>query len=332
VKERLLKLAKQYGGLVGYPLFYLVCLLLFASLTFPYDMLKERIVASYNDEQRETSGLRELQIESIGGYFLTGVRMHGVTLLSGTPEVGKQPTKLSLDDVAVRYAILPAIFGGSRLDFNVRAFGGEARGSLGSRGDDRSLDVTINEMELGKVPPLAGILGVPIDGKLEGTARLKFPDGKMTKASGPIALEAKSFAVGDGKAKIQGALALPRVDVGPLVLAADAKDGSLRLTKFSASGKDLDVQGEGRVSLRDDLAESLMDLQVRFRINETYRGKNDVTKSLFGPPGTTGQGLFELADPRVKQSKRADGFYAWTARGTFARPEFVPAAARGANP
>jgi type II secretion system protein N len=321
----LLQLAKRYGGLVGYPLFYLACLLIFASLTFPYDALKARIVASYNDEQRETNGLHELQIEQMGGYFLTGVRMHGVTWVSGSPEVGKEPTKLSIDDVTARYGILPAIFGGSRLDFGVHAFGGDAHGSLGSRGDDRSIEVTIDGMELGKVPPLTGLLGVPIDGKLEGTVRLKFPEGKATKASGPVALEAKGFAVGDGKAKIQGALALPRIDVGPLVLAADAKDGSLRLTKFSASGKDVDIQGEGRIMLRDEPMDSLLDLQVRFRVNETYRGKNDVTKSLFGPPGTTGQGLFELADPRVKQSRRADGFYAWAVRGTFARPDFTPA-------
>ena len=104
-----------------------------------------------------------------------------------------------------------------------------------------------------------------------------------------------------------GALAVPRIDVGPLVLSADAKEGALRLTKLAASGKDVDVIGDGRVQLRDDPSESVLDLNVRFRINDAYRGKNDVTKSLFGAPGTTGQAVFELADPRIKQSKRPDG-------------------------
>jgi type II secretion system protein N len=332
VKERLFKLAKRYGPLVGYPLFYLACLAVFASLTFPYDAVRARIVAAYNDDQRESNGLHELQIESASGYFLTGLRLHGVTWLSGSPEVGKPTTKLSLDEVTVRYAILPALFGGSRLDFGVQAFGGDAHGSLGTRGDDRTVDLTVDSMELSKIPPLTGLLGVPFDGKLDGTARLRLPDGKMSKAAGQVAFDAKSLAVGDGKAKIQGALAMPRVEVGPLLLTADAKEGSLRLTKLSASGKDVDVQGEGRISLRDDLSESTLDVQIRFRINDAYRGKNDVTKSLFGAPGTTGQGLFELADPRVKQSKRADGFYAWTVRGTFGHTDFTPAVGRGQGP
>jgi type II secretion system protein N len=332
MKERLFKLAKQYGAYVGYPLFYLVCLVVFASLTFPYDALRARIVASYNDDQRESNGLHELQIESASGYFLTGLRLSGVTWLSGSAEAGKPTTKLSLDEVRVRYAILPALFGGSRIDFGAHAFGGDARGSLGTHGDDRTVDLTLDAIELSKIPPLTGLLGVPFDGKLDGTARLRLPDGKMTKATGQVAFDAKNLAVGDGKAKIQGALALPRVEVGPLVLTADAKDGSLRINKLSASGKDVDVQGEGRVSLRDDLSESNLDVQIRFRINDAYRGKNDVTKSLFGAPGTSGQGLFELADPRVKQSKRADGFYAWAVRGTVGHTDFAPAVARGQAP
>ena len=69
VKERWIKLAKDHGGLVGYPIFYLVCIVVFASLTFPYDALRARIVASYNAGQRDTGGLRELQIDSMSGYF-----------------------------------------------------------------------------------------------------------------------------------------------------------------------------------------------------------------------------------------------------------------------
>jgi hypothetical protein len=38
--------------------------------------------------------------------------------------------------------------------------------------------------------------------------------------------------------------------------------------------------------------------------------------------------LFEM-DPKVKQSKRADGFYAWVMRGTLGRPDFMPAGGGG---
>ena len=47
MKERL----KKILPFVAYPLFYLVCLLVFFPITFPYDKLKERIVATFNSQQ-----------------------------------------------------------------------------------------------------------------------------------------------------------------------------------------------------------------------------------------------------------------------------------------
>jgi hypothetical protein len=59
-----------------------------------------------------------------------------------------------------------------------------------------------------------------------------------------------------------------------------------------------------------------------------------VTKSLFGAHGSNVPALFELADPKIKQAKRGDGFYGWTLRGPLSRLEFIPAggAAGGVAP
>jgi hypothetical protein len=167
---------------------------------------------------------------------------------------------------------------------------------------------------------------VPIEGKLGGVAHLVMPGGKASKGAGVFSFESKGTAVGDGKAKLKGAIALPRLEVGTLTFAAEAKDGVMRLTKFVAGGKDLELQGDGRITMRDLFVDALCDAQVRFRINDVYRTKNDLTKSLFGAPGSSGPALFELADPKIKQSKRADGFYAWSVRGPLAHLDFTPAA------
>ncbi len=330
MKERLLKYAK-YGRYVAYPLFYLVCLFVFASWTFPYDKLKQRIVAGFNAQQRAGTAQQELQIDEMSGYWLSGVKMKGVRLLSAPTEPGKPPQKIAIDEASVRYAILPGIFGSTDLGFDVLAFGGEASGSYDVHGKgDKSLDLTLEAIDLGQLDPLVQLLGVPIKGKLGGTVRLTMPEGKASKASGAVSLEAKDVSVGDGKAKIKGALALPKLDVGTLSISAEAKDGILKITKLAAGGKDVEVQGDVRVTLRDTPSESLCDGQVRFKINDAYRNKSDITKSLFGTPGSNAPALFELADPKVKQSKRADGFYAWTMRGPMAHLDFIPAGGAGA--
>lgn len=331
MNERLLKLAKS-SAFVAYPLFYLFCLMIFAAVTFPYEKLKQRIVASFNADQRASGGQTELSIESMGGYWLSGVRMRGVSLLMASTEVGTAPTKVSIDQASVRRALLPMLVGHADTSFDVRAFGGEASGWYDVSGDDESIDVTLESLDLGMIGPLTDLLGVPIAGTLGGTVRLKMPGSKLSKSTGQVSLEAKAIAVGDGKAKIKGAFALPRIELGTLTLAADAKEGLLKITKFVAGGRDMDVQGEGRITLRDAALDSLGDVQVRFRINDAYREKSEITKTLFGSPGSSAPALFELADPKIKQSKRADGFYAWAGRGPLRRLDFTPAGGSSSHP
>jgi type II secretion system protein N len=261
----------------------------------------------------------------MSGYWLSGVRVKGVRLLSAPSEPGKPLSKIQIDQATARYGILPALVGATDVSFDAFAFGGEASGSYDVHGADRSIDLTLDGIDLGELTPLVQLLGVPVQGKLGGTIRLSMPEGKTSKATGAVSLEAKGVAVGDGKAKIKGALALPKVDVGSLTFAAEAKDGTLRITKLVAGGKDVELQGEGRITMRDPATDSLCDAQARFKINDAYRNKSDITKSLFGTPGSTVPALFELADPKVKQSKRADGFYVWTLRGPLSRIEFIPA-------
>jgi type II secretion system protein N len=325
MKEQVLKYVGKYLGPVGMPVLYVFCLAIFMSLTFPYRRLKEHIVGDFNVSQRAAGGMQELQIDDLSGYWLSGVRMTGVTLSTASPEVGKPPTKIEIDDATARYQLLPALIGNSDLNFDAYAFGGEASGSYDISGKDKAVDVTLDSIDVGKLQPLVDLLGVPLAGKLGGTVHLTMPEGKASKGTGSIALEIRDTSVGDGKAKIKGALALPKIDVGTLTFAAEAKDGVLKISKLVAGGKDLELQGDGRITMRELATDSLLDMQIRFKINDAYRAKSDITKSLFGSPGSTAPGLFEMADPKIKQSKRPDGFYGWTFRGPLGRPDIFPA-------
>jgi type II secretion system protein N len=325
VKERLLRYAK-YAPLVGYPLFYLMCLAVFAALTFPYDKLRQRVVATFNAEQRATNGQQELQIDEMSGYWLTGVRVTGARMLTLSPlEPNKPPTKVEITEATVRASILSALVGNSSVSFDVYAFGGEASGSYEVHGKDKAIDLTLDGIDLSTVEPIAQTLGIPVQGKLSGTVKLSLPEGKPSKGNGAVALEATGMSVGDGKAKIKGTLALPKIDVGTFSFAGDAKDGVLKISKLGAGGKDLELQGEGRITMRDSVGDALCDAQARFKINDAYRTKSDINKTLFGAPGSNAPALFELADPKIKQAKRADGFYGWTLRGPLSRLDFIPA-------
>jgi type II secretion system protein N len=326
VKERVLAYVTKYAGVVGYPLFFAACLAVFLPLAFPYDRLRGRLVASFNANQVPGSpGQQELQIDDMSGYWLTGVRMKGVKLATAQTEPGKPPTELAVDEATFRYSVLPMLVGNSSLGFDVMAFGGEASGSYDEQGKVRSVEVTLDSVDLGAVAPLVQLLGVPLGGKLGGSVRLTMPEGKASKGAGAVTLEATDVFVGDGKAKLKGALALPKIEVGALTFSAEAKDGVLKIGKLVAGGKDVELQGDGRIVMRDMATDSLCDAQVRFKINDAYKAKSDMTKTLFGAPGSSAAGLFDLADARIRASKRLDGYYAWNVRGPLGGPEFMPA-------
>ena len=321
MKERLIKLAPW----IGFPIFYLICLVLFASWTFPYETLKERIVLSFNQQQRETNGQQELRIESLGSHWLSGVHAKGVHLVSPPTEVGKPPSDMKLDDVRARVSILGLLVGNRDVSFKVSAFGGTIDGDYDDHGKEKRIDADVDGIDIGQVDPITQALGVPLEGKITGQVKLTLPEGKASKANGAVTLESADTAVGDGKAKIKGVpLALPRMNLGALTLAAEAKEGILRVSKLAAGGKDIELQGEGRIQLREIASDSLCDVNLRFKVNDNYKGKSDITKSLFGAPGAASGAMIDM-DPKVKQSKRPDGFYGWHMRGQLGKPEFDPA-------
>jgi type II secretion system protein N len=319
MKERF----KKYLPFVGYPIFYVVSLVLFASWTFPYEKLKDRIVLSFNAEQRKTPGAQELSIKELTSSWLTGVKMTDVRL-TGAPDADGRANEIKVDQATARISLLALLIGRQTVSFHMKALGGEIEGDVTNSNKERGIDVSIDSVDFGQVGPVTQALGLPLEGKLTGTIKLSMPEGKASKANGAVNLEARDVAVGDGKAKLRGALALPRINVGALTISGDAKDGVMKFTKVSSGGKDVEIQGDGRIQLREVAAESLLDLYLRFKINDAYRSKNDITKSLFGAPGSSAPALFDL-DAKVKQSKRPDGFYSWHLRGPLSKPEPEPA-------
>ena len=116
-----------------------------------------------------------------------------------------------------------------------------------------------------------------------------------------------NLRVGDGKAKVLNAIALPEVNVGRVNLSATIAAGRLKIEKLNAKGSDLDLEIEGGARLRDPVGTSMLDLSLRFRFSDAYRSKNETTRGLLGEPGSKSPGLFELT-PEVQKSKRPDGF------------------------
>jgi type II secretion system protein N len=323
MKERLKRIAPK----VGYPLFYLFALVVFLSWTFPYDKLKERIVTTFNAQQRTSSAPTELQIEELDSSWLTGVKAKGVKLISPSADPTKAPTEIKIDEARARISLLGLLVGNKDVSFRIDAFGGSIKGTFEDSGKERAIDITFEDVDLGKIDAIGANVGFPLEGKLGGTLKLQLPEGKASKGNGTVNLEIKDMYAGNAKELTVktplGPFTLPRLKVGNFTVTGDAKDGILKITKASASGGDVDVNGDGRVQLREMATDAHLDVALKFKINDGYRNKNDKTKMLFGAPGSKDKPMLEM-DPRMAKSKTADGFYGMKVGGTLAKPDAQP--------
>jgi type II secretion system protein N len=317
--NKLRELLKKYGKWVGYPAFYLFTFVLFLRLVFPYDKIKEHILAVANVPARPGVAQQQLQIDEVGGYWLTGVRLKGIRIISASTEPGGAPSEIRIDEARVKVGVIAGIFGHTDATFRLDAFGGEIDGNYDDSSKERSIDAELDGVDLTKVDMLTDLLGLPVEGHAHGSLKLVMPEQKASKASGSFTLDVADVAIGDGKAKLKNALDWPKLVVGPLTLTAEAKDGVLKITKLSAGGKDLELSGDGKIQMRDLANESTADVGMRFKINDSYRGKSKLTEALFGAPGSTKGGDVDRFVPKMKSAHRADGFYAFKLQGLLSK-------------
>lgn len=350
MKERLLRIAKW----AMYPAFYVACLALFGYLTFPFGLLKDRLIA---EVARKGKPGQRLEIEKLSSYWFSGLEATNVKLVLppdepapsgfgfpgggadfGSAAPAAAPPKelvIVLDEVHARVRLLPLLIGRVRLDFWASAFGGEIRGVAPLYGSNHDINVELSQIELGKVDAIAAKLGVPIKGTASGKASFSSEDGKLSTADGTVDLTIADLVVSDGKTKIAGILELPAARLGTLTLTAEAKAGVLKVTKLAAPGADVELVGDGRITgstTRDPMADSQADLYLRFKFTDAYRTKSDTTKTLLGDPTSPLPGLIEMQVPKMKKAKRADGFFGWHIYGPFKNPKFDPSTVDVAPP
>lgn len=342
MNDKLRKIAKW----ILYPLFYLFCLALFGYLTFPFDRLKDRIIAEFDRTQnkRGQSTGQRLEIDEIDSYWFTGVEATGVRLILPPDEAARpagleasfgkgsaaaaadQPKEmiLAIDEAHARIRILPLLLGRVKIDFTAKAFGGEVSGTLPVGASSGPVELEVENVDLGQIQPIVSMIGLPMKGTAQGKLELSAAEGKFNKANGSLDFTISGVSVGDGKTKIKGQIALPEARLGDVNIAAEATNGVLKITKLTGTGPDIELVGDGKVSVREPWNDSPADLYIRFKFSDAYRDKNDDTRSLLGTPGSSMPALIEVVEPKVKRAKRADGFYGFHVHGPIKRLKFDP--------
>ncbi|HLT29824.1 MAG TPA: type II secretion system protein GspN [Myxococcaceae bacterium] len=285
---------------IGYLAFTLFSLLLFLWLTFPYEVLRQRLVI-----QAEQAGMA-LAVRRAGP-ALFGMKLEAVQLIPDSPEGIPDTTRaLLIDRVAVRPSLLPL---GVRVHADL--MGGDAVGSWGLLGD-ADLQVSLEGLNPQRGNFL-GYTGLDLEGLLQGELDLSMPKldtgaADFSKANGELALQLAGTQLNGGTLPGALPLDLPSARLGDLTLTLPIEEGVGTLT-LSGNGEDLQLQGEGTLNLARRLDASRVDLMVKLRASEAFAKAQPMI----------GMGLNTLpADPDDPTFRRA------RVGGTLSRLSFTP--------
>ncbi len=141
-----------------------------------------------------------------------------------------------------------------------------------------------------------------------------YGETRIDKANGTVNLEIENFWVSDGKKPFKvpalklvfGSedITLPQMVIGNVPIQVAVKNGVARVEKMEAKGKDVDMQLDGQITLRENVPESDLVLDLRFKFNDTYSKKGDSDRR--PPPGARlrAQAAREQAPRRVLRPPR----------------------------
>jgi type II secretion system protein N len=337
---------RVYGPWFGYATFFFFALLLFIYWSFPYDRVRDRIIAEFEHSQKSPPGAAR-QVLSIGKLepsWFTGVILKDVSLTSYPADPSKPPSVLRADEIRARVGFGSLFSAAKDLTFSIKGLGGTIEGSITHKLSanptpsaagknagpkyDRTIKMDLDGIALGELAPVRDAIGTAIGGTVKGSIDVTYGETRIDKANGTVALEVENFWVSDGKTPFKvpalkavfGSedITLPQIYIGNLPVQISVKNGVARIDKMEAKGKDLDLTVGGQITLRENAAESDMNLSLQFKFNDQYKKKGDSTAGLL---------LLLDSEPKLRASKRPDGFYSLRIVGLLGgSPQVLPAA------
>jgi type II secretion system protein N len=306
----------------GYASFFASCFLIFAYLTFPYDRLRDVLVAKATSASAPGTKLR---IGAIGPHWLTGATLTSIHLERPGSAPDEPASTITLDKLTISAAPLSFMFGGTGLRFHAVAGSGSLSGNYTAKKDGPTrVEAELDHLDLGGLA-LGSMLGVPVAGAASGTVDVTLSD-QPSETQGSVDLRIENLRLGDGKAKVKvpgmgGGLTLETVNAGTLELKLSIKEGVATIERMEAKGKDLELSGSGSVRLVRNFGQSLADLTLGVKVEDAYSQRNDRTKA-----------MFELLNASLGRFASSDGMMRFRISGALAFLRAAPAGPSASPP
>ncbi len=287
---------------VGYAVFGLAAFVVALYFTFPYDRVKDRIVAMLAAVDLD------VQVGSAGPALGIGISLKDITVAPrtqpGVPAATNKPaSRFAIDEASIRVSPLAAFLGGSGVSVSADAFGGTVDFERQVSKSRTRVTAAARDVDVGDLPWVKAAINLPLSGTLEVDLDVELPNGRYAEAIGSAEIKCTGCVIGDGKEKLKIAgnpllaegLSLPKVRLGDFGGRVAVEKGTAKLQGLQAKSPDGEISIEGEILLRDPLPMSTVRAYVRFKMSDALLKSSDKLGL-----------LLQLAET---MGKRPDGYF-----------------------
>jgi type II secretion system protein N len=285
------------------PLRYLLYVLLFAVsfvfflyASFPYDVLKDRVVGSLGRGY-------DISVEELSPYWFTGIDVKGLVVRNPQSEGGQE--LISVRRLKGRASIFSLIFGKPKISFDMELARGEISGTVHQTDEELDLDLELDDVDLKDVSIITSKTGMRVTSRIDGTVVLKMDRRNFTRSEGRIRLDMGDMKIAATEAKL-GEMTLPLPEIVLSKRRGSSLDvelgkGVINFKTFKLADGDLQLDLTGKMFLSNNVS------NYRFNLQGSFKAADKLSQAL--------PFLFV-----VEKQKKEDGSFPLSITGRLARP------------
>ncbi len=308
--------ARKALKIAGWTTVAVGALLSFTLAKLPEDRIGQLLLGTLNQQLEAGSIPIEILADRtrLSIFPFPGVRLEGITLKSR--DMSGKVQRIRWSQLKVSPSLLDLVIGRMGGTLRITPQGAESPSLTASgwmRGDSFSMDLRLNNADLGEAGVGILPLAAQINGKLplEGSVSIRGPLSQMSGWEGSIQLVPGKVEL--PAQKLMGfpipSLLIRGGEIRAAIQGGKARVDSVKLGRIAESGDDLSGVMTGEATLGKTWDASQLKLKVQLKLSES------VLKSLF------------LIDGLLGASKTPAGIYSFELQGPSFAPNLVPAAA-----
>lgn len=237
---------------------------IFLYWTFPYDLLKERLISAVEQQLGEEYDMR---IESFLPSFFTGAVLKQVKIIKHGGDATQ--TVWEAQKVKIRSGLSAMLFGRTSISFSVKNQKSYMSGNYKKTDDGFSFYADFDDFNIGDLGALTGDSGLKIVSAVDGTIKLNINKRQMIQSTGSIDLSMDDLKIKAGELRLGegGTFQIPELVFSKgsgSVFKCTLSKGAIRVTEFKLQDGDLRLEVSGDVFMSSSLKNYRMNLKGIF--------------------------------------------------------------------